>query len=208
MTSRGLIGLLAWVFLGLAGAAGAQAQAEAKPVTIRGRIASVEGRTLRVATGTGTVSIRLSDKLRISAVIEARLSDLTEGKFIGTAARREPDGTLRALEVHIFPEERRGTGEGHRPYDIPGTTMTNANIEKFEEISIGNVKGRLLTLKYKGSEVKVFVPPDAPVVRIAEGSRDMIKPGAGVVVRSVQSPDGTITAVRLSVGVAGIMPPM
>jgi len=179
-----------------------------RPVTIRGKIAAFEGQTLRVTTPSGEVSVQLPEPLRVTGVAAAELADVKPGTYVGTAARKQADGTFRALEVHIFREEARGTGAGHRPYDLPKTTMTNANVEKVEQIVVEKVRGPMLTLKYKGGEVKVFVPPDAQIVKLEPGSRELLKPGAGVVIPAIRGEDGSIRATRISVGVGGVMPPM
>ena len=188
------------------------AQAEppkGKPVTIRGKISAVEGQNLKVTTSSGDVLVRLPQDVRIGGVAAAKLSDITSGSYIGTTAEKQNDGNLKALEVHIFPEEGRGTGEGHRPWDLtPSSTMTNANVEKVEQTSVEKVQGQMLTLKYKGGEAKVFIPPGTPIVKNVPGDRSLLKPGVGVFIPAVRGDDGTITATRIAAGVNGIMPPM
>ena len=180
-----------------------------KPVTIRGKIAAVEKESLKVTTSAGDVMVKLPDKVRIGGVETAKLSDIGAGNYVGTTAVKQSDGNLRALEVHIFPESARGTGEGHRPWDLqPGSTMTNANVEKVEKVAVEKVQGELLTLKYKNGEQKVFVPPGTPVVKNVPADRSSLKPGTGVFIPAVRSEDGTLTATRITVGVGGIMPPM
>lgn len=188
----------------------ARAQApQGKPITIRGKIAALEQGALKVTTKSGDVMVKFSDKTRITGVESAKLGDIGSGKFVGTTAVKQSDGTLKALEVHIFPEAARGTGEGHRPWDLqPGSTMTNANVENVENVTVEKVQGELLTLQYKGGKQKVFVPPGTPVVKNVAGDRSMLKPGAGVFIPSVRSADGTLTATRITVGIGGIMPPM
>ena len=112
----------------------ARAQApQGKPLTIRGKIAAVEKGALKVTTSAGDVLVKFADDVRVGAVEAAKLSDIGAGNYVGTTAVKQPDGTLKALEVHIFPESSRGTGEGHRPWDLqPGSTMTNANVDKIE----------------------------------------------------------------------------
>ena len=188
------------------------AQAEApkgKPVTIRGKISAVEGQNLKVTTSAGDVLVRVAENTRIGGVAAAQLSEITAGSYVGTTATKQADGNLRALEVHIFPEEARGTGEGHRPWDLtPDSTMTNANVEKVEQTSVEKVQGQLLTLKYKGGDAKVFIPPGTPIVKNVPADRSLLKPGTGVYIPAVRGDDGTITATRVTVGVNGIMPPM
>jgi len=187
-------------------------QAEApkgKPVTIRGKIAAVDGQNLKITTAAGDVLVRVPENTRVGGVAAAQLSDISAGSYVGTTATKQSDGNLKALEVHIFPEEGRGTGEGHRPWDLtPGSTMTNANVEKVEQVSVEKVQGSLLTLKYKGGEAKVFIPPGTPIVKNVPADRSALKQGAGVYIAAVRGDDGTVTATRVAVGLNGIMPPM
>lgn len=188
----------------------AQAQApKGKPISIRGKISAVEKQALKVTTSAGEVLVKLPENVRIGGVEAAKLSDITAGNYVGTTAVKQADGNLKALEVHIFPESSRGTGEGHRPWDLqPGSTMTNANVEKVEQVAVEKVQGQLLTLKYKDGEQKVFIPPGTPIVKNVPGDQSLLKPGTGVYIPAVRSEDGTITATRITVGVGGIMPPM
>ena len=182
---------------------------QGKPATVRGKISAAEKDSLKVTTSAGDVLVRLPENVRIGGVEAAKLADVTAGRFVGTTAVKQPDGTLKALEVHIFPESARGTGEGHRPWDLqPGSTMTNANVEKVESVSVQNVQGEMLTLKYKDGEQKVVVPPGTPIVKNVPGDRSLLKPGTGVYVAAVRGNDGTLTATRVTAGVGGIMPPM
>ncbi|MET0585124.1 MAG: hypothetical protein ABW099_09610 [Candidatus Binatia bacterium] len=188
----------------------AQAQApQGKPLTIRGKIAAVEKGALKVTTSAGDVLVKFADDVRVGAVEAAKLSDIGAGNYVGTTAVKQPDGTLKALEVHIFPESSRGTGEGHRPWDLqPGSTMTNANVDKIEAFAAEKVQGQLLTLKYKDGEQKIFVPPGTPIVKNVAGDRSLLQPGTGVYIPAVRGEDGTITATRITAGIGGIMPPM
>ena len=188
----------------------AQAQApQGKPVTIRGKISAVEKQALKVTTSAGEVMVKLPDDVRIGGVEAAKLSDISAGNYVGTTAVKQADGNLKALEVHIFPESSRGTGEGHRPWDLqPGSTMTNANVEKVEQVAVEKVQGQLLTLKYKDGEQKVFIPPGTPIVKNVPGDQSLLKPGTGVYIPAVRGEDGTLTATRITAGVGGIMPPM
>ncbi len=188
----------------------AQAAApKGKPVTIRGKISAVEGQNLKVTTSSGDVLVHLPKDIRITGVTTAKLSDITAGNFVGTTAEKQKNGNFRALEVHIFPQEARGTGEGHRPWDLkPGSTMTNANVEKVEQTSVEKVQGEMLSLKYKGGAIKVFVPPGTPIVKNVPGDRSLLKPGVGVFIPSVRGADGTLTATRITAGIGGVMPPM
>ena len=190
-------------------AAEAAQSPQGKPLTVRGKIAAVEKDALKVTTSAGEVMVKLPEDVRVTGVEAAKLSDISSGEYIGTAAVKQPDGTLKALEVLIFPESSRGTGEGHRPWDLtPGSTMTNANVEKVEQAPVEKTQEQLLTLKYKGGEQKVVVPPGTPIVKAVPGDRSLLKSGTGVFIPSVRGADGTITATRITAGVGGVMPPM
>jgi Domain of unknown function (DUF5666) len=182
---------------------------QGKPVTIRGKIAAVEKGALKVTTAAGDVMVKFADNVRIGGVEAAKLSDIGAGNYVGATAVKQPDGTLKALEVHVFPESSRGTGEGHRPWDLqPGSTMTNANVEKVEQVAVEKAQGQLLTLKYKNGEQKILVPPGTPIVKNVAGDQSLLKPGAGVYIPAVRGEDGTLTATRITAGVGGTMPPM
>ena len=182
---------------------------QGKPVTIRGKIAAVEGRALKVTTASGEVTVRFAEDVRIGGVAAAQLSEIAAGNYVGTTAVKQADGSLKALEVHIFPESSRGTGEGHRPWDLqPGSTMTNANVEQVEQVAVEKVQGQMLTLKYKDGQQKIFVPPGTPIVKNVAADRDLLKAGTGVYIPAIQGEDGTLTATRITVGIGGVMPPM
>jgi hypothetical protein len=182
---------------------------QGKPLTVRGKIAAVEKDALEVTTSAGEVLVKLPDDIRITGVEAAKLSDISSGEYVGTTAVKQSNGSLKALEVHIFPESARGTGEGHRPWDLtPGSTMTNANVEKVEQVPVEKTEEQLLTLKYKGGEQKVVVPPGTPIVKAVPGDRSLLKSGTGVFIPSVRSADGTLTATRITAGIGGVMPPM
>jgi hypothetical protein len=188
----------------------ARAQApQGKPVTVRGKISAVDKQSLKVKTSAGEVMVRLPDKVTVGGVEGAKLSDISAGNYVGTTAVKQPDGSLKALDVHIFPESGRGAGEGHYPWDLqPGSTMTNANVEKVQPRTVAKVQGQQLTLKYKDGEQKVFIPPGTPVVKNVPGDRSLLKIGTGVYVAAVRGEDGTLTANRIFAGIGGIMPPM
>jgi hypothetical protein len=178
-----------------------------RPGIIRGAIVSVDGANVAVKTRTGeTIALHLADQQKIDAVIPAQLSDIKPGVFVGAAAMPGPDGTLTAMEVHIFPEAARGTGEGFRPFDLaPGSSMTNANISAM----IDSVSGPKLTLTYKGGEQTVVVGKDTPIVTFAPGETADLKPGASIdIFGAKQAPDGAYEARRLVVGRNGTKVPM
>jgi hypothetical protein len=175
------------------------------PVRVRGKIESASTDKLTVTTRTGReVTITLDKGYKVTEIAPIDVSAIKPGAFIGTAAIGQPDGTLKAQEIQVFPESMRGIGEGHRPWDTgANSSMTNG--------TVGDLKvadGRYLTLTYKGGEQKVFVPPDAPVITYNPGTPAMLKPGANVIIMATRGPDNNITASRVGVGKDGLVPPM
>jgi hypothetical protein len=182
--------------------AAAVAQAPANPpVRIRGTVEKIDGQNLTVKAVNGaSMTIKLADNFVVMGVNKGSLADIDSGKFIGTTTVGERDGALIALEVHIFPENMRGTGEGHYDWDLrPSSKMTNANVANV--VSMG--KDRLLTVQYKGGEKKILVPKSAVIVSFTPTDRGELKPGAKVFVNSQRQPDGSLTAPRVNVGMNG-----
>jgi hypothetical protein len=181
--------------------------AQEKPVRIRGSIEKIDGLTLSVKARDGSfATVTLADNVTVVAIVKAALADIHPNSFVGITALPQTDGTWRAVEVHIFPEAMRGTGEGDREWDLmPKSTMTNAAVAE----SVKAVDGQTLTLKYKDGEKKFFVPADAPIVAFAPGERSDLKVGAKFfIVAATKQPDGTFQAARINVGKDGLTPPM
>jgi hypothetical protein len=198
---------------GIIGAAGlalvlAMSSAQAQEVVrVRGTIEKADGNTLLVKTREGSqVTVKLTDNAQVNGVAKAALADIKQNSFVGITAMPQPDGTQKALEVHIFPEARRGAGEGHRPWDlVPNSTMTNANVEQL----VAAVDGPMLTMKYKDGEKKISVPNNATIVQFVNGDRSELKPGAKIFIAAgTKKPDGTIETGGVNVGRDGITPPM
>jgi len=198
---------------GVVGAAGLAlmltvASASAQEVTrVRGTIEKVDGNTLSVKSREGaTVTVKLTDNAQVNGVTKAALTDIKQNSFVGITAMPQPDGTQKAIEVHIFPEARRGAGEGHRPWDlVPNSTMTNANVEQL----VTAVDGPMLTMKYKDGEKKISVPNNATIVLFVNGDKSDLKPGAKIFIAAgTKNPDGTIGTAGINVGKDGITPPM
>jgi hypothetical protein len=180
---------------------------EAPSVRIRGTIESIIDSAVYVVKTRDEAELKLTlaEKPQIAAIVKASLSDIKEGSFVGVTAMPKPDGSLSALEVHIFPEAMRGTGEGHYPWDLrPQSTMTNANVEQI----VAAADGRTLTLKYKDGEKKIFVPVDATIVAYVPGDKSDLKPGAKVFIVAAKQPDGTLQGRAWRVGRDGLTPPM
>ena len=177
------------------------------PVRVRGTIDSVNGSTLNVTARDGAkVTVKLAENAAVVGVAKASLSDVKQGGFVGITAMPLPDGTQKAVEIHIFPEAMRGTGEGHRPWDLmPNSTMTNATIDS--EVAISD--GQKLVLKYKDGEKTFIVPANAAVVTFVPATAAALTPGAKIfVVAGTKQADGTVLAPRINVGLNGITPPM
>jgi len=183
--------------------------AQSPPVAVaRATIESVapDGASLNVRTRGGEEkTIRLNDKTVFVEVVPASLADVKPGAFIGVAALPGEGGELKAMEVHVFPEAMRGTGEGFRPFDLaPGSTMTNGTISA----RVDEAEGSKLTVTYKGGKQIILVDPKAPIVGFAPGARSELRPGAAIIARGAREDDGSIDAQRILVGKDGLVPPM
>ncbi len=179
----------------------------AQQTTLRGRITAIDGTKLVILTrGGDTVSVRIDKAPRITLVVKAALTDIDQNSFVGTAAMPQADGSVKALEVHIFPPAMRGTGEGTRDFDLqPGSTMTNATVTGLASAATETT----LTLTYPGGTKIVQVPPTTPIVRFEPGSATDLVVGAGVNLGgAIKAADGIYDATRVSVGKDGLVPPM
>jgi len=175
-------------------------------VRIRGKVEKLDGQMLMVKTNDGKdVSVKMADNFTVTGVVRASVNDIGAGKFIGTTTVGERDGAMVALEVHIFPESMRGTGEGHRDWDLkPDSKMTNANVAEIKAMG----KDHVMTVQYKGGEKKVLVTDTSVVVSYAPADKTMLKPGAPVFVISKREADGSFSSARVNVGLNGQAPPM
>jgi hypothetical protein len=182
------------------------AQQPPTPTRVRGTIEKVDGEVLSVKSRSGDdVKLRMTGDVRVVGIVKISLADVKLGSFIGTTTVPGPDGRQNAVEIHVFPEDMRGTGEGSRPYDLrPNSTMTNATVA---ETVAGN-DGQNLLIKYKDGEKKVVVGPDTPVVTYVPADRSELKPGARIIAFVKQLPDGSFETNRVSVGRDGLTPPM
>jgi hypothetical protein len=177
------------------------------PVRIRGTIESVDGPMLMIKSREGTdMKVRMTDNVAVFGVAKTELSEIRPGSYIGVSAMPEPDGTQKALAVHIFPESQRGAAEGFRPWDLrAGSTMTNATVAE----TVSGTDGQNILVKYKDGEKKVVVPPGTPVVTFVAGDKSEVKPGAKIIIfGAVKKDDGVLEANRVNIGRDGITPPM
>jgi hypothetical protein len=211
-----VLGAAAFVFT----AAASFAQ-QPQTVRVRGTIEAVDGPLLTVKTREGdTVKVKVADDVKIVAIVKASLSDIKPGSFVGSAAMPEESGHWKAVEVHIFPESMRGTGEGDRPYDYkPKSTMTNGTVAPTLSAKSAMTNGTVgsadqqagattLTINYKDGEKKIDVTPETPIVTYVPGTKDELKAGAKIyITAATKDADGTLTTPRINVG-RGVVPPM
>jgi hypothetical protein len=176
-------------------------------VRVRGTIERVEGPVYVIKSRDGAeLKVTLADNALVVAIVKASLADIKPGQFVGSTGMPQPDGSQKAIEVHIFPEAMRGTGEGHYPWDLQAdSTMTNANVEE----SVASVDGQTLTLKYKNGEKKIIVTPQTTIVTYNPGDKNDLKAGTKIFIAAAKKqPDGRLQAPRINYGKDGLTPPM
>jgi hypothetical protein len=198
-----------------------------QPEHVRGTIESLDGQVLTVATSDGSVRVQLAPSTAIATVVQSNRSHLTDGSFLGITSVAGPDGSRRAVEVHVFPEAMRGTGEGNYAWDWPGASgnskMTNGTASKMTNGTVSNSKmtngtvtaqdgGSSLTLQYKdgssGGSQAITIPPGIPVVALEPGQSSDLQPGVHVFVVATRDSAGVLTAARVVAGKNGVVPPM
>jgi hypothetical protein len=182
------------------------AQKPPTPSRIRGTIESINGDVLMVKSRSGEdEKLQMNDATKVLGITKVSLADVKVGSFIGATTVPGPDGKPKAIEVHVFPESMRGTGEGSRPWDLgTNSSMTNATVAE----SVAANDGRTLTVKYKGGEKQVEISPDTPIVTYVPGNKSELKAGAKVIAFVKARPDGSFDTDRVSVGLDGLTPPM
>jgi hypothetical protein len=194
-----VLAALSFALVGIALPASAQ-----EIVRIRGTIERIEGPVYVIKSREGAeLKLTLTDNPLYVAIAPSTMADIKPGMFVGSAGMMQPDGTQKAIEVHIFPESMRGTGEGHYDWDLkPQSKMTNGNVEQ----SVSGVDGPVLSVKYKDGEKKLLVTPETVVVTYVPGNKDELKPGTKVFVAAKKQPDGTFQAPRITYGRNGAGP--
>jgi len=192
--------------------ASAAASAQDKPMRVRGTVEQIDGAMMTVKSREGdTLKVKLADEVKVVALVKSSLADIKPNSFVGSTAMPQPDGTWKAVEVHIFPEEMRGTGEGDRPYDYkPQSTMTNGTVNSLAKTTmtgtVANEEGTTLTLDYKGGSKKIDVTPQTVIVSYVPGTREELKPGASIYLpAATRQADGTLLTARVNVG-RGVAP--
>ncbi len=178
------------------------ADAQQKPLRIRGTITAVDGNVLSVKSREGQqLKINLTDDVGVSVAKAVKFEDIKQGDYVGATTTKRADGALVALEVHYLPPQ---APPGHIPWDLtPGSMMTNANVEAM----VAAAGKRELTLKYKDGMQRILVPEGVPLVRAVPGNRADLKPGEYIWTGAQVAPDGKITAARIQVSKDGVKPP-
>ena len=191
----------AFIILGLAAAA----QAQSPTTRIRGEVEKAEGDTLVIKTVDGAMAkVALASGYSVGGVVKATAADIRKGGYIGVGARPQPDGSLQAMQVFIFPEAMRGTGEGHRPWGVlPDSTMTNATVAE----TVSRVDGATVVLSYPGGEQKVAITPDANIIMAAPAQTTDLVAGAQVAMNATKQADGSFSASRVTIAKPGAQLP-
>jgi hypothetical protein len=195
-------GLLATAFVA-AVAVSALAQ-QAQPIRVAGKVTGLDNGVVAVKDAKGEeLKINVPANLAVIAVAKGTLADVKQNSFIGVGATPQADGSQKAIRVVVFAESQRGTGEGHRPWDRPNSTMTNATVDT----TVSSVDGQVVMVKYKDGEKKIIIGPDAIILVNSAGDKSEVKPGANVAFPAVtKKPDGTLEANRVNVGRGDVTP--
>jgi hypothetical protein len=183
-----------------------QGTPDAAPTRVRGTVEKLDGQTLLIKSRDGqAMTIGLAPNFTVLGVAKRSISDIKAGDYVASTSAKGTDGKLHAIEIHIFPEEMRGVGEGQRPWDLgPDSFMTNATVSGVAAAP----QGHLLKVTYKGGEAEVIVAPETPIVTYVSGDAGLLKPGAAVFVIAQQKSDGSLTAARVTAEKDGVKPPM
>lgn len=181
------------------------AQPAVPNLRLRGTIEQVDATSMVLKERDGrTMTLSFVDTLSVSEALPIDPASIQSGTFVGTAAVAAPDGSMAALEVLVFPEAMRGTGEGHSNWDLqPGSTMTNATVAAVAP----GATGRRMTLRYKDGEKTIVVPDGVPIVTLKPADRSLLVVGAKVLV-TAQNRDGKLVALRITAGRDDFTPPM
>jgi hypothetical protein len=185
----------------------AQQPQQPQPTRIRGAIESIDGPNLTIKARNGEMlKVRLADNARASAMVKASVADLKPNTYIGVTSVPAADGSDKAVAVHIFPEERRGTAEGRMAWDLlPDSKMTNGAVN----LQVAGVQGGIMTVTYKGQESKIALAPETAIVAFVAGDKSELKPGTQIIIfAATRGEDGTLQAPAISYGRDGLTPPM
>jgi hypothetical protein len=184
----------------------AQTPPAGTPTRIRGTVDKLDGQNLMVKSRDGqTLTIELAANVAVITLVKKSVADIKAGDYVASTGVKGTDGKIHAIEVRIFPEAARGTGEGQYPWDLmPDSIMTNATVGKVDQAP----QGPVLHVAFKGTESEYTVGPDVPVLANGPGDISLLKPGVAVFVIALKHEDGKLTSARLYAEKDGIKPPM
>ena len=184
----------------------AQTPPAGTPTRIRGTVDKLDGQNLMVKSRDGqTLTIELAPDVAVITLVKKSVADIKVGDYVASTGVKGTDGKIHAIEVRIFPEAARGTGEGQYPWDlVPDSIMTNATVGKVDQVP----QGPVLHVTFKGTESEYTVGPDVPVLANGPGDISLLKPGVAVFVIALKHEDGKLTSARLYAEKDGIKPPM
>ena len=184
----------------------AQTPAGTTPTRVTGTVDKLDGNNLTVNMKDGpAVTVLLADNAAVFGVEKRSLANIKPGDYLASGGVRGTDGKIHAVEVRIFPETLRGTGEGQRPWDVKQDgVMTNATVGTVSQ----SPQGGVIHVKYKEGESEYTVGPEVPIVAYVAGDRSLLKPGAAVLTIAQKKPDGSLTAARVTAEKDGVKPPM
>ena len=166
---------------------------------VRGTVERIDGPVFVVKARDGSeLKLTVTDNPLFVVIVPGKMSDIKPGMYVGSAGMMQEDGTQKAIEVHIFPESMRGTGDGHYDWDLlPKSKMTNGSVEQ----AVTGVDGPVLSVKYKDGEKKLVVTPQTVVVTYEMGKREEVQPGTKIFVAAAKKQaDGTLLTPRITYG--------
>jgi hypothetical protein len=177
---------------------------------VRGTVAAVSDTALTVTTASGPQQIHVDAPLRVYARTPSDLAHVTPNAFVGITSVAQADGSQRATEIHIFPEEMRGTGEGSRMMEetagggpskmtngsVSPSRMTNGAVSP-SRMTNGAVSstggGTTYTVQYAGGSQTIAIPPNVAVTIIAPTTTKLTA-GANVIVITKPGAGGQLSA--------------
>jgi hypothetical protein len=199
---RQSFGLLAAAVIVVATLASVSGASAAPPATqqLRGSIVSSTAASLTVKTADGAVTVHLGPNTKFVDATPGSIADIAPGKFLGIGSV-PGTGFNRALEVTVFADSMRGTGEGDYPWD-PGTrpshsTMTNGTVaapkshSMMTNATVGAISGsgqKTITMNYKGGSRTLVIPAGTPVIRVSPGTKALLAVGKPVFVVATKAP--------------------
>ena len=183
---------------------------QSPPVRVRGTVEGVDGDTVTVKSRDGAdLKLKLKDNATVRAVVPAKITDIKAGTSVGVTSAPQADGSLSAIEVHIFPAGQN-VNQAHFNWDLmPNTFMTNGPVQT----SVAAVDGQTLTVQYKTGdkvdEKQIKVTPKTAIVGYEPATKADLKPGVKVFVAAAPKlPDGSLEVANISYGKDGMTPPM